>query len=58
MQICHLNTLFGAHEVENVIIFLFKLSKFIFLIFRLFQSPKLIKYVLLKNQYKNIINTW
>jgi hypothetical protein len=44
MQICHFNTLLGAHQVENVI--LFKLLKFIVFIFGLFQSPLLIKYVL------------
>jgi hypothetical protein len=39
MQICCLNILFGAHQVENVIIFIFELSKFIIFIFGLFQSP-------------------
>jgi hypothetical protein len=45
MQICHFNTMFGAHQVEDVILFIFKFSKFIVFIFKLFQSPKLIKYV-------------
>jgi hypothetical protein len=44
MKICHFNTLFGAHKVENV--FLFKISKLIVFIFRIFQSLELIKYVL------------
>jgi hypothetical protein len=47
MQICRFNILFSAHLVEDVILFIFKLSNFIFLIFELFQSPKLIKYVFL-----------
>jgi len=45
MQICCFNILFGAHQVENVILFVFKLSKFIVFIFELFQSLEL-KYVL------------
>jgi hypothetical protein len=47
MQMCHFNILFGAHHVKNVILFIFKLSKFIVFIFELFQSLELIKYVLL-----------
>jgi len=43
--------LFGAHQVEDVIIFTFKLSKFIVFIFGLFQSSKLIKYVLYDRKY-------
>jgi hypothetical protein len=46
-KFCCFNTLFGAHHVENVILVIFKLSKFIVFIFGLFQSPKLIKYVLM-----------
>jgi hypothetical protein len=38
--------LFGAHQVEDVILFIFKLSKLIIFIFGFFQSPELIKYVL------------
>jgi hypothetical protein len=49
MQICRFNILFGAHKVEDVILFIFKLSKFIVSILGLFQSPKLIKYVLYSN---------
>jgi hypothetical protein len=45
MQICRFNILFVAHQVEDVILFKFKLSKFILFIFGLFQSSKLIKYV-------------
>jgi hypothetical protein len=51
MQICCVNVLFGAHQVEDVIIFTFKLSKFIVFIFELFQSLKLIKYVLYNRKY-------
>jgi hypothetical protein len=29
-KFCHFNTLFGAHQVEDVILFIFKLSKFFF----------------------------
>jgi hypothetical protein len=47
MQIFCFNILFGAHQVEDVIIFIFKLSKLIIFIFRLFQSLELIKHVLL-----------
>jgi hypothetical protein len=46
MQNCHFNTLFDAHQVEDVILFIFKLSKLISFIFGLFQSSQLIKYVL------------
>jgi hypothetical protein len=46
VKICGFDFLFSAHHVENVIIFIFKLSKLIFLIFGLFQSLELIKYVL------------
>jgi hypothetical protein len=46
MQICRFNILFGAHQVEDVILFIFKLSNFIILIFKLFQSLELIIYVL------------
>jgi len=46
MQICCFNILFSAHHVEDVILFIFKLSKFIVSIFKLFQSQELIKYVL------------
>jgi len=45
MQIYHFNILFGAHWVEDVILFIFKLSKFIVFIFELFQSSELVKYV-------------
>jgi len=45
MKICRFNTLFGAQQVENVILFIFKLSKLIVFIFELFQSLKLIKFV-------------
>ncbi len=45
MQICHFNILFGAHQVENVILFIFKLSKKIIFIFKKFQSWELNKYV-------------
>jgi hypothetical protein len=41
MQICRFNILFGAHRVENVILFVFKLSKFIVFIFENFQSLEL-----------------
>jgi hypothetical protein len=41
MQICRFNILFGAHRVENVILFVFKLSKFIVFIFEIFQSLEL-----------------
>jgi hypothetical protein len=37
MQICHFNILFGAHHVEDIILFIFKFSKFIAFIFELFQ---------------------
>jgi len=47
MKICHFNTLFSAHQVEDVILFVFKLSKLIIFIFELFQGLELIKYVLL-----------
>jgi hypothetical protein len=43
MKICCFNTLFCAHRVENIILFIFKLSKLTVFIFELFQSPKLIK---------------
>jgi hypothetical protein len=46
MKICHFNTLFGAHQVEDVFFFL-KFSKLIVSIFELFQSSELIKYVFL-----------
>jgi hypothetical protein len=34
-----------VYQVEDVILFIFKLLKLIVFIFRFFQSPKLIKYV-------------
>jgi hypothetical protein len=46
MQICHFNTLFGAHHAENVILFIFKLLKFIVYIVKLLQNLNLIKFVL------------
>jgi hypothetical protein len=45
MKICCFNILFSAHQVENVILFIFKPSKLIVFIFELFQSLELIKYV-------------
>jgi hypothetical protein len=42
MQIRHFNTMFNAHQVEDVILFIFKISKFIVFIFKKFQSSKLI----------------
>jgi hypothetical protein len=45
MQICCFNILFGAQQVEDVILFICKLSKFIVFIFKIFQSLELIKYV-------------
>jgi hypothetical protein len=45
MQICRF-TLFGAHWIEDVILFIYKLSNFIVFIFKLSQSLELIKYVL------------
>ncbi len=47
MQLFHFNILFGAHQVEDFILFIFNFSKFIVFIFKKFQSLKLIKYVLL-----------
>jgi hypothetical protein len=38
MKIWHFNTLFSSHQVENVILFIFKLLKLIVYIFGLFQS--------------------
>jgi hypothetical protein len=46
MQICCFKILFGAPQDEDVILFIFKLSKFIIFILRLFQSLELIKHVL------------
>jgi hypothetical protein len=46
MQFFCFNILFGAHQVEDVILFNFKLSKFIVFIFKKNQSLELIKYVL------------
>jgi hypothetical protein len=45
MKTCHYNSLFGDHQVEDVILFIFKFSKLIVFIFGLFQSPELIKYM-------------
>jgi hypothetical protein len=45
MKICPFKTLFSAHQVEDVILFIFKFSKLIVSIFELFQTPKLTKYV-------------
>jgi hypothetical protein len=46
-QICRFNILFGAHHVEDVILLIFRLSKFMFLKkIELFQSSNLIIYVL------------
>ncbi len=47
VKICHFNILFGRHQVEDVILFLFLFSKLIVSIFKLFQSSKLIKYMFL-----------
>jgi hypothetical protein len=55
MKICHFNTLFSTLQVENVILFIFQLSKFIVFIFRLFQNSKLIKYVM---KHYNIITSF
>jgi hypothetical protein len=57
MKIYCFNTLFGAHQVEDVNLFIFKFSKFTIFIFRLFQSSELIKYVLndLSLKFKYII---
>jgi len=38
--------LFGSHQVENVILFIFKLLKLIVYVFGLFQSIELINYML------------
>jgi hypothetical protein len=46
-KFCHFNTLFGAHQVEDVILVIFKLSKFIVFFFRLFQFLELLKYLLI-----------
>jgi hypothetical protein len=45
-KFCCFNILFGAHQVEDVILVIFTLSKFIVFVFELFQSPQLIKCVL------------
>jgi len=45
MKICCFNTLFGAHQVEDVILSIFKLLKLILNFFEFFQSWKLITYV-------------
>jgi hypothetical protein len=42
---------FLCPPIEDVIIFILKLSKFIVFIFEPFQSPKLIKYVLYSRKY-------
>jgi hypothetical protein len=38
-KFCHFNTLFSAHQVEDVILVIFKLSNFTVFIFELFQRP-------------------
>jgi hypothetical protein len=40
MQIFPFNILFGAHQVEDVILFIFKLSKFIYL-FNFFSKSRI-----------------
>jgi hypothetical protein len=56
MKIYCFNILFGAHQVEDVNLFIFQLSKFIVFIFRLFQSLELIKYLFYSTYqlFKNI----